>query len=52
MVRLMYRPYYHNYLYQPAKHSWYRPVYLRWPLNAEQVNYEERVRRVGIGGVL
>ena len=50
MVRLMYRPYYHNYLYgDRAPHM---PVYLRWPLNAEQVNYEERVRRVGIGGVL
>ena len=45
---LCYRPYYHNYLYQ----SPFRPFYLRWPLNAEQVNLEERIRRVGIGGML
>ena len=44
---LCYRPFYLNYMY-----GWYEPVYLRWPLNAEQVNFEERVRRVGIGGLL
>ena len=47
-VRMIYRPYYHNYLYP----SPFQPVYLAWPLNAEQVNYEERIRRVGIGGML
>ena len=45
---LCYRPYYHNYLYS----SFWRPFYLRWPLNQEQVNLEERIRRVGIGGLL
>lgn len=48
LVRWLYRPYYHNYLYQ----SWWRPVYLRWPLNDEQINYEERMRRVAVGGLL
>ena len=45
---LCYRPYYHNVLYA----SPFRPMYLKWPLNSEQVNYEERIRRVGIGGML
>jgi len=46
-VRMIYRPYYHNYL----NGAWWKPVYLQWPLNAEQVCFEERVRRVGIGGI-
>ena len=38
----------HNYLYS----SPFRPVYLRWPLSSEQVQFEQGIRRVGIGGLL
>jgi hypothetical protein len=48
LVRMIYRPYYHNYRYN----QFWKPVYLNWPLNEEQINYEERVRRVGQDGYL
>lgn len=48
-VRMIYRPNYSNYL---NPRTFWKPVYLHWPLNEEQINYEERVRRVGIGGLL
>lgn len=46
-VRYLYRPYYHNYL---IKH-WWSPYYPNYPLNVEQVNLEERLRRMGYGGL-
>jgi len=46
-IRYLYRPYYHNYL---IKHCW-APVYPTYPLNEEQVNFEERIRMVGYGGL-
>jgi len=46
-VRYLYRPYYHNYL---IKHCW-APVYPTYPLNEEQVNFEERIRMIGYGGL-
>jgi hypothetical protein len=48
LVRWLYRPYYHNYVYS----QWWKPTYLKWPLNQEQINYEERVRRVAVGGFI
>lgn len=48
-VRMIYRPNFSNYL---TPRAWWRPVYLHWPLNEEQINFEERVRRVGVGGCL
>jgi len=48
-VRILYRPNYTNYL---SPRAFWKPVYLHWPLNDEQINYEERVRRVGIGGII
>jgi hypothetical protein len=48
MVRWLYRPNYNNYKYK----QWWQPVYLNTPLNAEQLNYETKIKRISIGGYL
>jgi membrane-associated phospholipid phosphatase len=48
LVRWAYKPNYNNYVHTGFFHQ----VKLQQPLNKEQINYEQRIERVGQGGVI